>query len=108
MMYELRIYRAMPGRMPALLKRFETKTLKIWERHGIRQVGFWTTLVGESHLDLHYMLAWESMAEREQKWATFAADPVWLEALADSEKDGVIVAKATNTFLKPTTFSALQ
>jgi electron transfer flavoprotein alpha subunit len=43
MIYELRIYRAMPGRMPALLNRFQTRTLAIWNRFGIRQVGFWTT-----------------------------------------------------------------
>ena len=58
MIYELRVYRALPGRMPALLKRFETRTLKIWERMDIQQVGFWTTLIGPSHLELVYMLAW--------------------------------------------------
>ena len=66
MIYELRIYRALPGRMPALLKRFETQTLRIWEKHGIRQAGFWTTLVGESNNDLTYLLAWDSLAEREK------------------------------------------
>ena len=91
MIYELRIYRAIPGRMPALLKRFETKTLKIWDRMEIRPAGFWTTLIGPSHLELTYMLAWESMAERELKWTKFQADPEWLEAWADSEKDGLIV-----------------
>ena len=46
MIYELRIYHCVPGRLPAVMKRFETITLKIWERHGIRQAGFWTTFVG--------------------------------------------------------------
>ena len=46
MIHELRIYRTLPGRMPALLKRFETATLRIWEKHGIKQAGFWTTLIG--------------------------------------------------------------
>ena len=48
MIYEMRIYRCVPGRLPALLKRFETVTLKVWEKHGIRQAGFFTTLIGES------------------------------------------------------------
>ena len=47
MIYETRVYRCLPGRLPALLKRFETITLKLWEKHGIRQAGFFTTLVGE-------------------------------------------------------------
>ena len=47
MIYEMRSYRAMPGRMPELLKRFDTITLKLFEKHGITQAGFWTTEVGE-------------------------------------------------------------
>jgi hypothetical protein len=108
MIYELRLYRVLPGRMPALLKRFQTRTLKIWERFGIRQVGFWTTVVGPSHLELTYLLEWESMAERERLWDAFAADPEWLEALAESERDGLIVANAENRLLRPTAFSKLQ
>ena len=60
MLYELRIYECCPGRLPALLDRFNTITLKIWERHGIRQAGFWTTVIGESNHQLVYMLEWES------------------------------------------------
>ena len=77
MIYEQRIYRCMPGRLPALLKRFENHTLKIWEKHGIKQAGFWTVLVGDGSHDLHYMLAWELLADREKKWNAFQADPAW-------------------------------
>jgi NIPSNAP len=52
MIYELRNYRCVPGRLPALLSRFQKHTLRIWEKHGIRQAGFWTTLVGESSQQL--------------------------------------------------------
>ena len=72
MIYEMRVYRCVPGRLPALLKRFENTTLKLWEKHGIRPVGFFTTLVGESNQELTYFLAWESLAEREKKWEAFA------------------------------------
>jgi len=108
MIYELRIYRALPGRMPALLKRFESRTLKIWERMGIQQVGFWTTVIGPSNLELVYMLAWASMAERQEKWDKFQVDLEWLQAWADSEKDGIIVGNVASSFLKPTRFSAIQ
>jgi hypothetical protein len=108
MIYELRVYHCLPGRMPALLKRFDTITLKIWERLGFRQAGFWTVLVGESNLDLYYLLAWESLAEREAKWNTFQADPEWIEKRAETERDGQIVASVTNSFLQPTAFSSVK
>ena len=65
MVYELRIYHCVPGRLPALLDRFNNTTLKLWEKHGIKQAGFWTVLVGSSSQDLYYLLAWDSMADRE-------------------------------------------
>ena len=108
MLYELRVYRALPGRLPALLKRFETQTLRIWAKHGIRQAGFWTTVLGESNNDLTYLLAWESLAEREARWNAFAADPEWLAARDASEKDGQIVANVASSILKPTDFSSVK
>ncbi len=108
MIYELRVYRTLPGRLPNLLARFQNHTLRIWEKHGIRQAGFWTTLVGESASDLTYLLAWESLAERETKWAQFQADPEWHAARNDSEKDGPINANVSNQFLTPTAFSAVK
>jgi hypothetical protein len=108
MIYELRVYHAVPGRLPDLLKRFDTITLKIWQRHGIEQAGFWTTLVGESSQVLHYFLKWESLADREKKWNAFQADPEWHSARAETEKNGPIVAKVTNSFLIPTNFSSVK
>ena len=108
MLYELRVYNCVPGRLPALLKRFEAVTLKLWEKHGIRPAGFWTVQVGESNNDLFYLLAWESLAERETKWARFGSDPEWLSARAESERDGPIVANIKNTILQPTAFSTVK
>ncbi len=108
MVHELRIYRCVPGRLPALLKRFETVTLGLWERHGIRQAGFWTTVIGDSNQDLHYLLAWESLAEREKKWGAFMADPEWIAKRAETEKDGAIVANVHSQILQPTAFSSVR
>ena len=108
MIYEMRIYYCVPGKLPDLLKRFDTITLKLWEKHQIRQAGFWTTLVGESNYDLTYLLAWESLAEREVKWPAFAGDPEWLTVRAESERDGQIVANISNQFLTPTAFSSVK
>lgn len=108
MIYELRIYDCLPGRLPALLKRFADHTLGIWDRHGIRQAGFFTTVVGEKSNRLTYFLAWESLAEREAKWAAFVADPAWHKARDDSERDGQIIDNISSQFLAPTAFSALK
>ena len=108
MLYELRIYDCCPGRLPALLNRFETITLKIWERHAIRQAGFWTTVVGESNQQLIYLLAWENMAEREAKWNAFQADPEWIEKRAETERVAPIVANVSSQFIAPTAFSSVK
>src|ERR1700745_1082570 len=108
MIYETRVYRCLPGRLPALLKRFETITLKLWEKHGIRQAGFFTTLVGESNQELTYMLAWDSLADREKKWSAFQSDPDWISARAKTEEDGQIVGNIVSQLLVPTTFSSAK
>jgi hypothetical protein len=108
MIYELRVYHTVPGRLPALVKRFDTITCDLFEKHGIKQVGFWNVVIGESNTDLVYMLQFESLADREKKFAAFAADPEWIEARAKTEADGPIVASITNTILTPTSFSALK
>jgi hypothetical protein len=108
MIYELRVYHCVPGRLPALLKRFETITLGLWEKHGIRQAGFWTVLIGESNQDLYYLVQWDSLAEREKKWNAFQADPEWHAKRAETESDGPIVASISNSFLQPTSFSSVK
>ena len=108
MIYELRIYRTVPGRLTRLTARFRDQTLLLWEKHGIRPIGFWTTLIGRSSEELIYMLAWESLAERETKWNSFLNDPAWHKARDDSERDGPIVANISSQILAPTAFSALK
>jgi hypothetical protein len=108
MIYELRVYHCVSGRLPALLKRFDTVTLGLWEKHGIRQAGFWTVLIGESNQDLYYLLQWESLAEREKKWNAFQSDPEWIAKRGESERDGPIVASLSSSFLTPTSFSSVK
>jgi hypothetical protein len=108
MIYEQRVYRTPSGKLPNLLARFRDHTLKIWERHGIRQAGFFTTVIGASSNELTYYLAWESLAERERKWAAFATDPEWLAVRAETEKHGPIVDNIASQFLAPTDFSSVK
>jgi len=95
MIYELRVYECVPGKLPALHKRFETTAFKMWAKHGIRQVGFWTALIGEKHQALTYPIEWESLAEREERWTAFVRDPERIAARAEMEKDGPIRSRAT-------------
>jgi hypothetical protein len=108
MIYELRIYHAAPGKLPALNHRFSTHTLKFWEHYGIRQVGFWSPLIGENNHDLYYILEWESLAEREQKWNKFIVDPEWVKVRAETEKDGPLVLHISNAILGPTPYSKMK
>jgi hypothetical protein len=78
------------------------------ERHGIRPAGFWTVQIGESNNDLYYLLAWESLAEREKKWTAFMTDPAWISARAESERDGQIIASIKSMILQPTAFSTVK
>jgi hypothetical protein len=108
MLYELRVYHAAPGKLPAIVKRFADHTLKFWDRYGIRQVGFWTVLIGENNHDLYYLLEWESLAEREQKWNAFASDADWIKVRAETEKDGPLLTHFSNSILTPTAYSKLK
>src|SRR5205823_11777842 len=105
MIYELRVYHGVPGRLPDLLKRFDTITLKIWQRHKIEQAGLWTVLVGDSNQALYYLLKWESLADRETKWNAFQADPEWHRPRAETEANGPIVQRVANSVLPPPTVS---
>src|SRR3954471_15993307 len=105
MIHELRIYRCLPGRLPSLQKRFQEATLGIWDRHGIRPLGFWTVLIGDGNHDLYYLLEWQDLAERERKWGAFQADPEWHARRAESEPGGPIIAHITSSLLAPTPYS---
>jgi NIPSNAP len=109
MIYEMRIYHCLPGRLPALNERFVKATLRLWKKHGIRQVGFFTDVIGDNcGAKLTYLLQWKDLAEREQRWNAFASDPAWIAARAASEVDGPILARVENSILAPTAYSKLR
>lgn len=107
MLYELRVYDIPPSRMKDINDRFANHTTRIWKRLGIRPVGFWENVTGPNNT-LTYLLAWESLAEREKKWDAFMSDPEWIKVNEETSKNGPIVLKLTTTFMKPTEYSAMQ
>jgi hypothetical protein len=108
MLYELRIYHSDLEKLPLLHNRFRDHTLKFWERYGIRQVGFWTQLIGDNNQDLYYIIAWENLAEREQRWNAFMRDRDWIQLKRETESDGPLYSHITNMILTPTAYSALK
>lgn len=108
MIYEYRVYEAAPGKMTSLQDRFRDHTLAIFERHGMKNVGYWTADVGDYNDRLIYLLAFENVAQREKAWASFRNDPEWQRVRDESELDGPLTARITNSLLVPTDFSPLK
>jgi hypothetical protein len=92
MIYEYRAYYAAPGRMPDIQKRFNDVTMKLFAKHGIKVIGFWDTIVGESN-ELVYICAFDDLAHRTKAWASFQADPEWIAARKASEANGPLLEK---------------
>ena len=101
---ELRTYHAAPGKLDEVLARFRDHTLKLFEKHGMTNVGYWVPVDNKDNL-LIFLLAYPDRESREASWKAFAEDPEWKKAAADSDTDGKLVAKADSLFLKPTDFS---
>ena len=108
MIYELRTYTVMPGRMADLNRRFAEITLGYFEKYGIKVVGFWTNELGGSSDQLIYMLGYDSLADREQKWSAFARDADRVAAFAETEKNGPLVKRLTAQILRPTAYSPMK
>ena len=107
MIYEYRAYYVMPGRMPDIQRRFAEITMKLFAKHGIRVLGFWETVIGESN-EMVYILVWDDVAHRDRVWTAFLKDPEWQAARAKTEADGPLVERVVNKLWKPTHFSPLQ
>ena len=107
--FEMRIYYANPGKMSALHARFRDHTCKLFEKHGMQNIGYWQQATGDNAENtLVYVLAYPSEEARKKSWDAFVNDPEWKKAKADSEKDGVLVAKVESKFMKPTDYSTIK
>jgi hypothetical protein len=104
MLYELRRYMTVPGKLPAINDRFAKHTIGFFKKHNIGILGFWTDEIGASN-QLTYILAFDSMADREQKWTAFQADPGWHQIRSETETHGPIVDHVLNSFMRPTSYS---
>jgi hypothetical protein len=107
--FELRTYYAEPGKMAALHARFRDHTGKLFEKHGMTLIGFWSPIdKKESDEVLVYMLAYPSKEAADKAWKAFREDPEWKKVKDESEKDGPLVKEVKSKYLTPTDYSKLK
>ena len=106
--YELRIYTPAPGKLDALNARFRDHTTKLFEKHGIVNVGYWVSIDEKNAGKLYYVIAYPDKASRDKMWDAFAKDPEWLKAKEASEVDGKLVEKVEQVFMTATDYSPVK
>lgn len=107
--FEIRTYHTFPGRLDALHKRFREHTMKVFEKHGMSNVGYWVPQDSPAHEStLIYVISHASREAAKANWAAFGADPEWKKISEDSQKDGKIVERVESVFVDATDYSPLK
>jgi hypothetical protein len=107
--FEIRTYHCFPGRLDALHKRFREHTMKMFEKHGMTNVAYWTFQDSPAKEDtLIYVISHASREQAKANWAAFGADPEWQKIAADSQVDGKIVEKVESVFVDATDYSPMK
>lgn len=107
--YELRTYTCEPGRLPNLLARFRDHTTALFEKHGMKNIGYWVPSDGPQHENtLIYILEHKSRDAAKASWDAFRADPAWVKVRTESEASGKIVTKVESVYMDATDFSKLK
>lgn len=106
--YELRTYYAAPGKMQELHARFRQHTCRLFRKHGMELVGFWSPAdLQAADERMIYLLAYPSRPAAEASWKAFREDPEWIAAKEASEKEGKLVERIESSFLNATDYSPL-
>jgi hypothetical protein len=106
MVYELRVYHCFEGKLPDLLKRFREHTAKLFEKHGMKNIAYWTPLDEPAKSNtLIYILSHPSREAAAANWKAFQADPEWIEVRDKSEVNGKLAEKIDSTYMAKTDFS---
>lgn len=104
--YELRVYHAAPGRLGDLLARFRDHTIKLFDRHGMKSLAYWTPLdEPQKSNTLIYILQHPSREAAVANWKSFQDDPEWKSVRDKSEANGKLAEKIDSTFMVLTDFS---
>jgi hypothetical protein len=107
--FEVRTYTTHEGKLDDLHRRFRNHTMRLFEKHGMTNVGYWTPQEGQTPGNtLMYVLAYPDREAAERSWKAFRSDPEWNQARTESEASGPIVAKIDSVFLNATDYSPIQ
>ena len=107
--FEIRTYHTFPGRLDALHKRFREHTMKMFEKHGMSNVGYWVPQDSPAHEStLIYVISHASREAAKANWAAFNADPEWKKISDASQVDGKIVERVESVFMDATDYSTLK
>jgi hypothetical protein len=105
--YELRTYVVGDGKLKSLVDRFTQHALRLFERHGIQSIGYWTEQVDQQPTKLLYLVAHESRQAADENWKRFQADPEWVSVFSESNANGKLVVGFERRYLQPLEFSPL-
>jgi len=107
--FEMRTYTALPGKLDALNARFRDHTLKFFEKHHMKNVGYWMPTEGETAgSTLVYVISHDSREKAKQNWAAFREDAEIRKVFAATEANGKLVSKVESVFLEATDYSPLK
>ena len=107
--FEMRTYTAAPGKLAALQTRFRDHTLRIFEKHGMQNIGYWIPAdPPNSESTIVYIIAHKDRESAKKSWAAFGADPEWQKVRTESQKDGSLTTKIESVFLNPTDYSPIK
>jgi hypothetical protein len=107
--FELRTYTSPEGKLPDLQARFRNHTMRIFEKHGMKNVGYWTPQDAPlSQNTLIYIISHQSREAAKKNWDEFRNDPEWQKVSKESEANGRIVSKVESVFMDPTDFSPIK
>ena len=107
--FELRTYTAPEGKLGNLQARFRDHTMRLFERHGMTNIGYWTPQDAPSSSNtLVYILSHDSREAATASWQAFGSDPEWRQVSRESQVDGRIVSNVESVFLDPTDFSPIR
>lgn len=107
--YEMRTYTSGPGKLSDLQARFRDHTVGLFERHGMKNIGYWVpTDAPQSENTLIYVLEYPSRDAATASWDAFRADPDWVEARAESERNGRLAINVESVFMTATDYSPIK
>ena len=109
--FELRVYKTMPGKRDELANRFRDHTAAMFERAGMKNVGYFNAIIGDDVDDTFiYILAHPSRQARDEMWRELGTYEDFQELIVAVERDEnrKLVDTIDMRLLEPTSYSDMK